>query len=187
MVDKTDHRSLMNAILVGKELIRANTFKELNDVVSTYLLQLLNAEGSILSLLKNGEIDRGTSEHTGICSKEHEKEYFDYYYKLDPFMESPRTPYHYGVYVTDDVVDNTNLPKYREYYEEFLRPMSIRSHLFVNLGLSADYKGILIAVRGLKRPSFSTVEKSLALLIEPYLSAALKESCLSIRTSGRSR
>jgi len=169
----------MNAVLVGKELLAAKTFKELNDLISAYLLQLLNAEGSILAILKNGEIDLKTSEHTGLCKKDREKEYSEYYYRLDPFMQSRLTPYHFNVYTTDDVVENRDSPKYKEYYEEFLRPMSIWSHLFINLGFSDGSKGILVAARGFKQPAFSSADKSLALLIEPFLSSALERITLA--------
>jgi DNA-binding CsgD family transcriptional regulator len=178
-MDKTNHRNLMNAVLVGKELLAARTFRELNDLVSTYLLHLLNAEGSILALLKNGGIDLGSSEHTGLCSKDREKEYFEYYYRLDPFMQSPMTPYSFSVYVTDDVVEGRDMPRYREYYEEFLKPMSIWSHLFINLGFSGGHKGILVAARSLRLPSFSSADKSLALLMEPFLSSALERILLT--------
>jgi DNA-binding CsgD family transcriptional regulator len=175
---KHDPHDLMSVILVGKELLSSKTFREFCDNVSNYLLDVFGAQGCIITLLKDGRIDPRSSIFAGSCASGKDRLYTDYYYKLDPLLSAPYTPYPYKIYTTDDVVGDENVFEKSEYYNQFLKPLSIRSHLFMNLGGAGRFAGTLIATRNSKSPRFSSADKSLAVLLEPYLSAALEKTLL---------
>jgi DNA-binding CsgD family transcriptional regulator len=175
---KLDPPDLMAVILVGKELLSSKTFREFCDNVSNYLLDAFEAQGCIITLLKEGRIDPRSSIFAGSCASDKDKLYSDYYYKLDPLLRAPYTPYPYKIYTTGDIVGDEDAFEKSEYYNQFLKPLSIRSHLFMNLGCSGRFAGTLIATRNSKSRRFSSTDKSLAVLLEPYLSAALEKTLL---------
>jgi DNA-binding CsgD family transcriptional regulator len=175
---RPDQPDLMNVILVGKELLRSRTFSELKDALSNYVVRLFDASGCILTLMSGGRLDPKTSEFAGTCESDKKSEYYEEYYKIDPLLKAPYTPYPYKVYTTQDVVGDQASFEKTEYYRNFLKPMSIRSHLFFNLGNGTEFIGNFLLTRDAASPPFGTTEKGLAVLIEPFLSAALENTLL---------
>jgi DNA-binding CsgD family transcriptional regulator len=175
---RPDQSDLMNVILVGKELLRSRTFIELKDALSNYVVRLFDASGCILTLMSGGRLDPKTSEFGGTCESDKKSEYYEEYYKIDPLLKAPYTPYPYRVYTTQDVVGDQALFEKTEYYRKFLKPMSIRSHLFFNLGNGTEFIGNFLLTRDAASPPFGAAEKGLAVLIEPILSAALENTLL---------
>ena len=112
---------------------------------------------------------------TGSCAENREL-YSEYYWRLDPLVRAPYCPYPYEVYVTDDVIGDLHAFEQSEFYNDFLKPRSIRSHLFINLNISGHFIGTLVITRGLKSPRFDCGDKRLAALIQPYLSASFEKT-----------
>jgi DNA-binding CsgD family transcriptional regulator len=175
-MDRT--RSLTTAILAGKELLSSRTIDELGDSICNYLLPILRAQGCYFGQLNDGVFDLWNSiVCVGPCA-ENQELYSEYYCMIDPLVRAPYSPYPFKVYVTDDVIGDNDGFERGQFYNEFLKPMSIRSHLFVNLSASGHFIGTLVLTRDSRSPRFGCVDKRLAALLEPYLSAAMEKTLL---------
>lgn len=177
---------MLPVMLVGKELLSSKTLKELGDNASNYLLQMFKAQGCTLTATnKKGMMDN--TQNKIVCvgrSALGWEKYNAYYCKLDPLLSAPYTPYPYRVYVTDDVI-NTDTFERSEFYNDFLKPLSIRSHLFMCLGSPGSFIGTLTLIRDARSQRFSSTDKSLAMLLEPYLTAAFEKAQLIEQNLGQ--
>jgi DNA-binding CsgD family transcriptional regulator len=173
-------------MLVGKEFLSSKTLKEIGDNTSNYLLQMFKAQGCTLTATnKEGMMDNTQNKIvcTGLSTLGWEK-YTAYYCKLDPLLRAPYTPYPHRVYITSDVIDVDTFER-SEFYNEFLKPLSIRSHLFICLGSPGNFVGTLTLIRDTRSQWFSSADKSLALLLEPYLTAAFEKAQLIEQNLGQ--
>ena len=173
-------------MLVGKEFLSSKTLKEIGDNASNYLLQMFKAQGCTLTATnKEGMMDNTQNKIVciGLSALGWEK-YNAYYCKLDPLLRAPYTPYPYRVYVTSDVIGVDTFER-SEFYNEFLKPLSIRSHLFICLGSPGNSIGTFTLIRDSRSQWFSSADKRLALLLEPYLSAAFEKTQLIEQNLGQ--
>jgi len=164
---------LMAAILAGKEILSSNSLNDLAERVSTFLLPLFRAQGCYFGELRDGSFDLWNPiVCTGACAGNH-KLYSERYFKIDPLVSAPYSPYPNTVYVTDDIIQDKDAFQRGEFYNEFLKPLSISTHLFLNLRNSGRLVGTLIVTRDRRSARFGSIEKRLAMILEPYLSTAL--------------
>jgi len=173
------HRSEKLAVMmiIGKELLSSRSFQELGNVALTYLPEVFETDSCGLFPHKNGRVDLRGAVVMGGLSQNREL-YEEHYCEIDPLVSEPLTPYPYKVYTTSDVVEDHAFER-SEFYNEFLKPLSIKSHLFINLSDGPGYSiGSFTATRSTKAQPFSPSDKSLAMMLEPYLSTALAKAML---------
>lgn len=164
---------------IAKEFLLSTTFKEFAENISTYLVPLFSAQGSLFSILKDGKLDPPNSIRSGLCEPaEAWTLYVQYFHKVDPIVIRPFTPFPFKVYTTDDVVKDENSYLKSEYYNGYLRRFSVRKNLVINLGSTERPTcSICIARRENRRP-FDSSDKNLARMIEPFLTAAFEKVLL---------
>ena len=172
---KRGPQDLGSIMPVLKEFFSSRTFLEFGDNVSCHLPRLFSGEGSLFASLKDGKLDPAFSIRSGLCeSQDAIRLYMQYFYRLDPFVIRPFTPYPEKVYTTEDVIKDEGSFLRSEYYNDFLKRFSSRNNLFINLGNSEQTIAQIIIARDREKRRFEGVDRSLARLIEPSLTAALE-------------
>lgn len=96
-----------------------------------------------------------------------------YYYTLDPFYGSLHDDQ--AVVTTEHVVRPKDLLN-TEYYNDFLKPQSIKHQMAIYLKSHGRLLGTIALFRPHNKPAFSTNERSKAELIATYLSGALEKA-----------
>jgi DNA-binding CsgD family transcriptional regulator len=164
-------------MIIGKELLSSRSLRELGNTAFSYLSQVLDADSCALYPHKNGRFDFQGAVAVGGMSQ-HADLYVKHYSKIDPLVSEPYTPYPYNVYTTSDVIEDGALERSR-FYNEFLKPLSIKTRLCINLRDGSGRSiGSFIAGRNPEARPFGPSDKSLATMLEPYLSAALEKAPL---------
>jgi DNA-binding CsgD family transcriptional regulator len=169
---------------VLKEFFSSKSFQEFGDYVSCHLARMFSGEGSLFAPFKGNRLDPAMSIRSGLCeSQDAIKLYMEYFYQLDPFVIRPFTPYPDKVYTDEDVIKDEGSFLRSEYYNDFLKRFSSRNNLFINLGSNEQRLAQIVIMGDNRKRRFGAVDRSLARLIEPSLTAALERVFLLNRNS----
>lgn len=167
-------RELNELLLDSRDALECRNVDELRSKILSRLIDIFGSDKGNFFLTRSGgkRLNLDNVVKLGVEDKAIHH-YREYYCLLDPFYE--KLFYPYPILLTTEQIIPFNKLDLGEYYSDFLKPQSIHYQMTVSLRSVHQTLGLIALFRPRKDVPYSNQEKRKAILMAPYLAAALEK------------
>jgi DNA-binding CsgD family transcriptional regulator len=172
-------RDLYDILKISRMALECSQVAKLQSEVLHLFQQVFNADKGNFFLTHIDREKKLYFDSVINCGVEQKAldQYYQYYYKLDPFYIHRHTK-DSEVVTMEDVISPRDLIK-SEYYNDFLKPQSIHHEMGIYLKCVDSNLGIVSIFRSRNKANFSPQEKAKVAFMIPCLTGALEKTIIT--------